>query len=241
MLDAAKPPMLGLVRGKKDKWRFIVSKETAKYAINKDLSIESLYSFSSPQGDEFAFGVDYDQLMAIHPHAIALKAALARRGSTEYEYSVGYSRAYGPEIRICLTCENPDDEIGYSQEQFAIIEEAGLALYEGMIDETGDHALVKGRHADRAGVLCGVVEMSAQHTPGPWTVVAIDWAETGNARFEIKGIRRTGMADARLIAAAPDLLEALQSVLNSCLDSQGLADAYKQARAAIAKVEGGVA
>ena len=30
-----------------------------------------------------------------------------------------------------------------------------------------------------------------------------------------------------------ELLAALQSVLNSCLDSQGLADAYKQARAAI--------
>ena len=34
------------------------------------------------------------------------------------------------------------------------------------------------------------------------------------------------------------LLEALQSVLNSCLDSHGLADAYKQARAAIAKATG---
>jgi len=137
--------MLGSVRGKKDKWRFIVSKETAKYAINKDLSVESLHSFSSPEGDEFAYDVDYDQLMALHPHAIALKAALARRGSTEYEYSVGYAKAKAPETRICLTCENPDNEIGYSEEQFAIIADAGLALYDGMLDEAGDHALVKGR------------------------------------------------------------------------------------------------
>ena len=91
--------------------------------------------------------------------------------------------------------------------------------------------------------------MSAQHTPGPWTVVAIDWAETGNARFEIKGIRRTGMADARLIAAAPEMLAALQAVLaeiegpnrpystDSWLPSH-LAD---QVRAAIAKAEGGAA
>ena len=142
MLDAAKPPMLGLVRGKKDKWSNIMSKETVKYAINKDLSIESLYSFSTPEGDEFAFGVDYDQLMAIHPHAIALKAALARRGSTEYEYSVGYAKAKAPETRICLTCENPDDEIGYSEEQFALIADAGLALCDGFLDEAGDHALV---------------------------------------------------------------------------------------------------
>jgi len=122
-----------------------VSKEITKYAINKDLSVESLHSFSSPEGDEFAYDVDYDQLMAIHPHAIALKAALARRGSTEYEYSVGYAKAKAPETRICLTCENPDNEIGYSEEQFAIIADAGLALYDGMLDEAGDHALVKGR------------------------------------------------------------------------------------------------
>ena len=193
--------------------------------------------------------------MAIHPHAIALKAALARRGSTEYQYSVGLSKLYGAEICICLTCENPDDEIGYSQEQSAIIEEAGLALYDGILDEAGDHALVHGRHADRAGVLCGVVEMSAQHTPGPWTVVAIDWAETGNARFEIAGIRRTGMADARLISAAPELLAALRGMLAIVNDSRGVAgyhlngdtaewdefDEVDAARAAIAKVEGGVA
>lgn len=42
-------------------------------------------------------------------------------------------------------------------------------------------------------------------------------------------------ANARLIAAAPELLAALQSVLANSLDSQGLADAHKQARAAIAK------
>jgi len=121
----------------------IVSKEIAKYAINKDLSVESLHSFSSPEGDEFAYDVDYDQLMAIHPHAIALNTALARRGSTEYEYGVGYARVgHGGGARICLTCENPDDEIGYSAEQFAIIEEAGLTLYDGILDEAGDHALV---------------------------------------------------------------------------------------------------
>ena len=42
-------------------------------------------------------------------------------------------------------------------------------------------------------------------------------------------------ANARLIAAAPELLEALKAVLANSLDSKGLADAHKQARAAIAK------
>ena len=90
--------------------------------------------------------------------------------------------------------------------------------------------------------------MSA-HTPGPWTVVAIDWAETGNARFEIKGIRRTGMADARLIAAAPEMLAALQAVLAEIegldrphsTDSWLLSHLAHQVRAAIAKVKGGAA
>lgn len=83
--------------------------------------------------------------------------------------------------------------------------------------------------------------MSAQHTP--WTVVAIDWAETGNARFEIKGIRRTGMADARLIAAAPELLEALKEII-AAADGDGwnqLDASFATARAAIAKAEGGAA
>ena len=83
--------------------------------------------------------------------------------------------------------------------------------------------------------------MSAQHTPGPWTVVAIDWAETGNARFEIKGIRRTGMADARLIAAAPELLEALKEII-AAADGDGwnqLDASFATARAAIAKATNG--
>ena len=85
--------------------------------------------------------------------------------------------------------------------------------------------------------------MSAQHTPGPRTVVAIDWGETGNARLELKGIRRTGMADARLIAAAPDLLAALQALVAE-LDGPGKPDSSDSyapehfvtaAKAAIAK------
>ena len=78
--------------------------------------------------------------------------------------------------------------------------------------------------------------MSAQHhTPGPWTVVAIDWAETGNARFEIKGIRRTGMADARLISAAPELLDACKAARALTPDGTHTASVLD---AAIAKAEG---
>lgn len=83
--------------------------------------------------------------------------------------------------------------------------------------------------------------MSAKHTPGPWVtylntmddVVVRKMSEAGYEQCVIA--RGANYKNARLIAAAPDLLAALQSVLANSLDSQGLADAHKQARAAIAK------
>lgn len=91
--------------------------------------------------------------------------------------------------------------------------------------------------------------MSTKHTPGLWALSRTPtYWKVGDPRIKSrKGTRLIAAvshanpnaeADAKLIAAAPDLLAALQAVLNSCLDSQGLADAYKQARAAIAKAEG---
>ena len=102
--------------------------------------------------------------------------------------------------------------------------------------------------------------MENKHTPGPWKIQKFEKPET--VRFKVlakKGRRWASVltgnkkstgdllmsepqaeANARLIAASPDLLEALQAVLNNCLDSQGLADAHKQARAAIAKATGDV-
>lgn len=59
----------------------------------------------------------------------------------------------------------------------------------------------------------------------------VDHSEAGRCREA----NQRALADAHLRAAAPELLEALQSVLANSLDSQGLADAHKQARAAIAK------
>lgn len=63
--------------------------------------------------------------------------------------------------------------------------------------------------------------MTAQHTPGPWRMSA-DSDETMNPAFLITESNTTdwpsivaevnGEANARLIAAAPDLLEALKSV-----------------------------
>lgn len=100
--------------------------------------------------------------------------------------------------------------------------------------------------------------MSAKHTPGPWkatcrdmTYKGGDWSEDEFLQWEVEGPRAPFgrgdffQADARLIAAAPDLLEALHAMLShtAMLDpSQGFDgfdhSAVNQARAAIAKAEG---
>jgi hypothetical protein len=84
----------------------------------------------------------------------------------------------------------------------------------------------------------------SKHTPGPW-IVARDMRGTGNmlvdgvVNAEGRGIANCGTngeGNARLIAAAPDLLEALESLLNDQRDAS--LPALVRARAAIAKARG---
>ena len=91
--------------------------------------------------------------------------------------------------------------------------------------------------------------MSAKHTPGPWRIEGytrlIGGEVTGhtishgvnNYRDGPEGYvcttNGTSEADARLIAAAPDLLEALQYVMSA--HGEQLTDAFEQAHKAIAK------
>ena len=92
--------------------------------------------------------------------------------------------------------------------------------------------------------------MSAEHTPGPWVVY--DDSNNGKTnRIEIAARGKTvariyhsvpeeDLPNARLIAAAPDLLEALQYMVNACpaIDPSG-EDAHARAQAIIAKATGG--
>ena len=90
----------------------------------------------------------------------------------------------------------------------------------------------------------------SKHTPGPW-----EWNKYGALLHEDEivlgidgGCRRCDYpneADVHLIAAAPDLLEALESMLQSFLITQSLDDypidaPCNKARAAIAKAKGEV-
>lgn len=57
--------------------------------------------------------------------------------------------------------------------------------------------------------------MEMKHTPGPWEVISADWDENGDARYSLNGIKEVNICDARLIAAAPDLLEAIKVCLKA--------------------------
>ena len=88
----------------------------------------------------------------------------------------------------------------------------------------------------------------SKHTPGPWKTVARNYpiADTGDYDgcwevltgdpkkpiVQIWGDSDEDEANARLIAAAPDLLEALRDMVD-----HGDATAFAKARAAIAKAE----
>ena len=107
----------------------------------------------------------------------------------------------------------------------------------------------------------------AEHSPGPWHVVHEPTLSTFHIRvqdldaapvaslFYSSGGSRPQLsrelidANARLIAAAPDMLEALHDVLRYCVTPSGLPDKNKgrtpeqdaamaKAKAAIAKAEG---
>ena len=85
--------------------------------------------------------------------------------------------------------------------------------------------------------------MSTKHTPGPWTVAD----EAGDLVLTVRGINDEFIADlsianAHLIAAAPDLLAALLDIV--AIDDGDISalwpycDLFDNARAAIAKATG---
>ena len=84
-----------------------------------------------------------------------------------------------------------------------------------------------------------------KHTPGPWYIDPIKAHATGNRRIMAEQCTPVAVvpehlaADARLIAAAPDLLDALLMVLDDPDALDGRPRTYEYVRAAIAKATGG--
>lgn len=87
----------------------------------------------------------------------------------------------------------------------------------------------------------------AKHTPGPGRLIPrneyfrVDVQSGDKCGFTVKGLSKA-REDAALISAAPDLLEALESLIQACLDDTGyvpgIAGEERKARAAIAKAKG---
>lgn len=94
-----------------------------------------------------------------------------------------------------------------------------------------------------------------KHTPGPWTYTDGNMTPVGPqyiirgrgaAVAEVFAQRHTAAENARLIAAAPDLLAALRALANTADNADGNFAEYRhalrfsvqQARAAIARAEG---
>lgn len=83
------------------------------------------------------------------------------------------------------------------------------------------------------------------HTPGPWKYIAYDDdVVTDDERFSIVGHHASVLEDdARLIAAAPELLEALEEMVDlfdGLVSGEYQPDSFttQPARAAIAKAKG---
>lgn len=87
-----------------------------------------------------------------------------------------------------------------------------------------------------------------KHTPGPWKVTKREDARKGFFKFSLPDIcfesyaveKESGRleANARLIAAAPELLEALKNLVDKNLIKDIDGDHYEEVLEAIAKSEG---
>lgn len=86
----------------------------------------------------------------------------------------------------------------------------------------------------------------SKHTPGPWTIretathITVIGANNESLFHDDKRIPCV-IQDARLIAAAPDLLDALRAMLDNCHDTErddAIVASVAAARAAIAKATG---
>ena len=93
---------------------------------------------------------------------------------------------------------------------------------------------------------------AAQHTPGPWTFYRESSCDRGDSygvkapapHYWVVPTLNINPEDAHLIAAAPDLLEALKEIVkfwDSAIPGELVSDMHINARAAIAKATGGAA
>lgn len=115
-------------------------------------------------------------------------------------------------------------------------------------DKVRESAARLGESADR--LLAHIDRMTTQHTPGPWNDGMdskgnlILMQRYSDPYLSPEDINEEWQANLRLVSAAPDLLVALQSLIDMDVAYQRgpkVAEAVNNARAAIAKATGGAA
>lgn len=86
--------------------------------------------------------------------------------------------------------------------------------------------------------------MTLQHSPGPWTIAndADGWDNIvdadGRKIAEVDSCSGGKDPDARVIAAAPDMLRLLREILNPYVQWNELGDHIAEARQLIARLDG---
>lgn len=84
-----------------------------------------------------------------------------------------------------------------------------------------------------------------QHTPGPWTANTQTTRVQVNSRHvtvaNVMGIDAKAQADAYLMAAAPELLDALRDLTNQFLERGVFMDPHHPDRIALAAAEAAIA
>lgn len=80
----------------------------------------------------------------------------------------------------------------------------------------------------------------SEHTPGPWRIspVAGWWCVRGSNDHRVLGISTGTPADARLIAAAPDMLALLEEIYDNPALLSDYPSIFNAAKALIAKAKG---
>lgn len=115
-------------------------------------------------------------------------------------------------------------------------------------DKVRESAARLGESADR--LLAHIDRMTTQHTPGPWNdgmdskCNLILMQRYSDPYLSPEDINEEWQANLRLVSAAPDLLVALQSLIDMDVAYQRgpkVAEAVNNARAAIAKATGSAA
>lgn len=139
-----------------------------------------------------------------------------------------------------------DNTEGYTDEQLSTFNQEWAERVEklGLDEDDPDYGHFEKAFSDEVARRC-MTTKTAQHTPGPWDIVddiyvlcAEELTICKTEQAHSVRSHETNTANARLIASAPDLLEALQVLTELCEGKEIFSLSIAQSHEAIAKATG---